>query len=173
MAQVKKLSVATVFGGIQRDTLKRILDGERIKVMMVYGMAVGVKTGQSTYGDWTALVGQFKAIHPETGEVSEAATLFLPDVALIPIQVQLAANNNQAVSFAMEVYASAAVNPKPGGSPYEYSFEHVLPPAEDDPVRRLELRMAEAGVLKLAAPDDKGDKGDKDGKPAAKTGRAK
>ena len=150
MAQIKKLSVATVYGAI--DLKKIVNSDDPIKVMTCYGMAVSTKTGSSAYGDWTALVGQFKAINPDTGEVSEAAQLFLPDVALVPIQVALAANGNQAVSFAIDVFAQRSKNTKPGGSPYEYSFAHILPPAEDDPVKRLEERMREAGALKLAAP---------------------
>lgn len=167
MAQVKKLSVATVYGAID---LKKIVNSDKpVKVMTAYGMAVGTKSGSSTYGEWTALVGQFKAVHPETGEVSEASQLFLPDVALIPIQVALAANNSQAVSFAINVFAQRSKNNKPGGSPYEYTFEPLLPPAEDDPVKRLEERMREAGVPLLG---NSASGSDDAAKPAAK-GRGK
>jgi hypothetical protein len=148
MAQTKKLSVATVYGKIDA---KKVLNSEQpIKVMRVYGQAVGTKTGDSNFGPWTALVGQFKAAHPETGEVSEASTLFLPDVALVPLQVALAQEGARGVMFAMDIFVKASTNTKPGGSVYEYSFENVLPPADNDPIKALEDKI---NALALPAPD--------------------
>jgi hypothetical protein len=147
MAQTKKLSVATVYGKINPKT---VLDAtEPIKVMRVIGQAVGTKSGESNYGAWTCLVGQFKATNPETGETSEAAVLFLPDVALVPLQVALAQGDTKGVAFAIDIFVKAATNTKPGGSVYEYSFENVLPPAENDPIRQLEEKIAS---LALPAP---------------------
>jgi hypothetical protein len=147
MAQTKKLSVATVYGKIDA---KKVLNSEKpIKVMRVIGQAIGTKAGNSSYGDWTSLVGQFKAINADTGEVSEAATLFLPDVALIPLQVALARDDTKGVAFAIDIFVKASTNTKPGGSVYEYSFENVLPPADNDPIKALEDKIA---ALALPAP---------------------
>lgn len=141
MAQTKKLSVAAVYGKID---IKKVVNSEKpIHVMRVYGQAVGTKSGESNFGAWTSLVGQFKATNPETGEQSEASTLFLPDVALLPLQVALAQEGARGVMFAIDIFVKASTNTKPGGSAYEYSFEHVLPPAENDPLAQLEARIAE------------------------------
>jgi hypothetical protein len=151
MAQVKKLSVATVYGKID---LKEVLNAEKpVPVMRAYGVAVGTKTGTSAYGDWTALIGQFKAVNLKTGEVSEAAQLFLPEVALTPLRVALSRNENRSVRFALDIKVQPAKNSKPGGVPYEYTFEHLLPPAEDDPLLMLEAEMKE--VAALPAPEPK------------------
>lgn len=152
MAQTKKLSVATVFGTIDP---KAVLNAEApIKVMTVFGDAVGLKTGTSTYGDYTALLGRFEAIHPTTGEHSSAAVLFLPDVALLPIQTALAQEGVKSIAFAIDIFVRASDNKKPGGSVYEYTFENVLPPAEDDPMSRMRKAVleAKAAAAQLPAP---------------------
>ncbi|MGV0999690.1 MAG: hypothetical protein ACOYBQ_10220 [Fluviibacter sp.] len=149
MAQVKKLSVATVYGKID---LKQVINSDKpIAVMRVAGQAVGTKSGDSNYGTWTALVGSFVAIHPETGEQSEAAQLFLPEVALIPIQVALASANARAIDFAIELQVKASENTKPGGSPYEYTFTNLMAPAENDPMAKLR-NLLTAGDKPAALP---------------------
>ena len=155
MAQTKKLSVATVYGKIDP---KEVLNAkEPIKVMRVMGQAVGTKAGTSSYGDWTSLVGQFKAVNPDTGKAFEASTLFLPEVALLPIQVALAQGDARGVTFAIDLYVKEAASRKPGGSVYEYSFEHVLPPVDSDPIAQLEARIAEATAKALPDESGKGD----------------
>jgi hypothetical protein len=158
--QLKKLSVATVWGKIDAKTVLNAT--EPIALMTVYGMAVGVKTGTSSYGDWTALLGQFKAIHAETGELFESPQLFLPEVALVPLRVALAAGDARSVKFAIKLLVKESASRKPGGSVYEYTFENVLAPAEDDPILALESEMRKQGLL--PAPDDDNGDGDGDGK---------
>lgn len=157
MAQVKKLSVATVFGKID---LKKLIaadeKGETVPVMRVMGSAIGTKTGDSNFGPWTALQGQFKAINLDTGETSEAATLFLPDVALTPILVGLAAPGARGVQFAIDIHAKYAADAKPGGVPYEYTFVPLLPAEDTDPIKQLELRLLALADGNKPASDDKG-----------------
>lgn len=152
MPQVKKLSVATVYGKID---LKELLNADKpVRVMRVLGQAVSSKSGESAYGRWTALLGRFKATNMDTGEVSEAAQLFLPEVALIPLQVAMSAGP---VTFAIDLYVKPSTNTKPGGSAYEYTWEPVLQTTDADPLRQMEEQ-----ILALEAPADKGD----DKKPA-------
>ena len=153
MAQVKKISVATVFGKID---VKAVLNaGKPITVMRVAGQAVGTKSGDSNYGEWTALVGSFIATNPETGEVVEASQLFLPEVALIPIQVALGQAGARAVDFAIEVIVQPSNNTKPGGSPYEYSFVNLMAPAENDPMAKLRSLLLGAGAGPALADESK------------------
>ena len=135
MAQVKKLSIKTVVGGVDpREVLKA---DKPISLMKVWGTAVGTKTGEAQYGQWTALVGSFEASNSETGEVSAASQLFLPDVALLPIQVALSAPDARGVNFAIELFVRPAVDGKPGGSVFEYTFEPLMPAAANDPMAAL------------------------------------
>lgn len=143
--QIKKLSVATVYGKIK---LADLIEKKKIAVMIVVGTAIATKEGESGYGVWRALQGQFRAINPETGDTFEGPQLFLPDVALVPIEVALA--GSRGVEFAIRVVAIyVADNPgrKPGGAPYEYTFEPLLIPVEDNPLDRL---MAKIDPAKLA-----------------------
>ena len=156
MSQIKKLSVATVYGKID---LKKLLaaPGERIELMTVIGSAVGMKDGTSSYGDWRALLGIFQATNLETGEVFDASTLFLPEVAMIPITVSLAQPGTRGVEFAIKISARYAHDAKPGGSAYEYTWEPLLPPDQSDPVTRIKAKL---DALRLEAP-----KGDETPKP--------
>lgn len=150
MAQVKKISVATVFGKVDLEALIKAPNQE-ISVMRVLGRAVGVKSGMSSYGEWKALQGQFQAVHSSTGEISEAAVLFLPDVAMTPLLVALSAPESRGVEFALELSVKYVKNGKPGGVPYEYTWKPLLPPDASDPIARLNARLIEVGAL--PAPD--------------------
>lgn len=146
MAQIKKLSVKTVYGLIDLEKLINA-PGKKLDVMTVLGLAVAVKQGTATYGDWTALQGQFEATNCETGEVFSSATLFLPEVALVPIQIALAQEGSRGVEFAIKIGVEYNPNKKPGGSAYSYTFDPLIPPDNNDPVSRLKSKL-----LALAAP---------------------
>jgi len=152
MAQVKKISVATVCGKIKLSELMAAPE-KTVKLMRVFGRAVGIKQGLSNFGEWTALQGSFKAINLADGASSEAAVCFLPDVALIPIQTALSASAG--VDFAIEisaVYVAEKEGHKAGGSPYEYTFTPLLATSNDDPVARLEAAYL-ATLPQLSAPE--------------------
>lgn len=147
---LKKISVATVFGKVD---LKELLKapGETIKAMRVLGLAISSKTGMSSYGEWTALLGQFQATNLATGEVFSGSTLFLPEVALTPILVALSSANARGVEFAIDVHVKYVNDAKPGGSPYEYTFVPLLAPDANDPVSRLAAKVA---ALRIEGPKD-------------------
>ena len=161
MSQVKKLSVATVWGKI---SLADLIAQRRIHVMRVLGVAVSTKAGTSNYGDWRCLAGSFKATNPATGEISEAAVLFLPDVALVPIEVGLHMPGAHGVEFALDLfveYVADKPGAKAGGSPYEYTFEPILTAAADSPIAIIEAKIA-AQMLALAGPSPvSGNEGEK------------
>jgi len=167
MSQVqvlKKISVATVFGKVD---LKALLaaPGETIKCMRVLGLAISQKTGLSSYGEWSALLGQFQATNLVTGEVFNGSTLFLPEVALTPILVALSAQGTRGVEFAIDVHVKYVNDAKPGGSPYEYTFVPLLAPDANDPVSRLAAKVLALEAPKGDAPADAAaDKGGKGGK---------
>lgn len=138
--QIKKLSAATIYGKIDLKKLLAAPD-ERLELFTVLGLAVGQKSGMSAYGEWTALMGQFEATNVETGETFAGAQLFLPDVALVPLQVALSAEGSRGVEFAIKISAKYAKSDKAGGAAYEYTWEPLLPPDNNDPVTRLKARL--------------------------------
>jgi len=159
--QIKKMSVATVYGKIKTaDLLTAGPDGKivpkgPVKLFRVFGRAVGTKTGISNFGEWEQLTGQFRAIS-ESGEIFDSSALFLPDVALDAIKVALAGAT--AADFAIDLYAVADEKSSVG---YTYTFQHVLPPSGDDPIEKL---SAQIGALSLPAPTPEPEK--KEEKPA-------
>lgn len=151
MAQTKKLSVATVYGKIK---LSELIKAKTIHLMDVMGVAVREKKGLSSFGEWSALEGRFRATNAATGEVNESSTLFLPDVALTPIQVALSAPDAKGVEFAISIsakYVAEDEGHKAGGSPYEYTWEPILSMGSDDPLARISAKI-EAQKLALAGP---------------------
>jgi hypothetical protein len=141
MAQIKKLSIKTVYGVID---VKKLLaaPGEKLDCMQVIGNVVSLKAGSSSYGEWTACEGMFEATNCETGEVSHASVLFLPDVALIPLRVALAQEGTRGVEFAIKIGVKYVNDAKPGGSVYEYTWEPLLPPDANDPITRIKAKLA-------------------------------
>lgn len=155
MSQVKKLSVATVYGKIK---LTDLIAKRTMPLMRVIGTAVSTKKGVTQYGEFTALQGNFKAVNVETGEESRAASLFLPDVALLPIVTALSSPDARGVDFAIELqvkYVGDDAGHKSGGSVYEYTFVPLLDMGADDPIARIEARLAAQATHALEAPEVK------------------
>jgi hypothetical protein len=158
MANIKKISTATVGN---KPTLKQLVEfaekGIDFPVMRVVGMAVKTKVGESSYGEYTALLGEFAAWplnldgSIQADGAVRAATCFLPDIALVPILTTLA-GGAMSVQFAVDVKARVIPEEKkkPGSSPYEYTFEHVLPPSSESPMERLLASVAAAQLPGVA-----------------------
>lgn len=162
MAQVKKISVATIYGKLVPSAFLKA-PNKTIQIMDVIGVAVGLDKGLSSFGEWEALKGDFSARSlkgDENGVLPEAvraSTCFLPDIALDAIKVAMASTENKGVEFAMRisaVYVAEREGYKAGGSVYEYSFEHLLTPSADsDPIARLQSKLAaQAKALEAPAP---------------------
>ena len=150
-AQIKKISVKTVFGAISVKELLKA-PGEFLEIMDVMGAGVSVASGTSTFGEWQALQGVFEAVNLDTGERFASSSCFLPDVALTPLLVALAAPGARGVEFAIRLGVKYVSDAKPGGSVYEYTFKPLLPPDDNDPVSRIKAKL-----LALAAPANKAD----------------
>lgn len=157
---IKKISVATVHGKIDRKTLTK----EGTVLFRAIGCATGIKSGQSTYGDWTALLGDFAAIKPD-GEVIRATQIFLPDVVLNMIQPKVEAGD--AVEFALDIVAIEDANSQTG---YTYAARPVIAPdAATDPVTRLVQQIEKQALL--SAPEKTGETSEE--KPAQSNGKKK
>lgn len=150
MSQVKKITVAAVYGRID---IKAVVNSDvPIPVMKIGGQVIGSKLVQSPYGAATALQGQFVAYHPETGEEFLSSTLFLPDVAMVPIMVALSREGVRGVDFAIELQVQPSQSKKAGGVPYEYTFIDLKPASESDPLNAVRGLLQTTQTPKLAAP---------------------
>lgn len=168
MAQVKKLSIAKVFGKVTAALLmvagadgKVVPNPTPVRLMRIGGVATGTKTGVGDYGPWECLTGEFVAYSAKDGEEQRAPYAFLPDVALIPITVALKATPGASVQFLIDVFAKHSTESATG---YEYTFEPVVKPQGEDPIARLLAQAAPmligdkmvGGTLAIGAPAEPG-----------------
>ena len=132
----KKISIAKFAG---KMTAARVVKaGGRLRVGVFMGVARGTKRGTSDFGDWTALIGDFRAINTDTGEEQASQTLFLPAVAQDGIVATLE-SGAQAVEFAFHIIAVEDDASQVG---FSYRAEPMLQAAESDPVARIKAQIA-------------------------------
>lgn len=133
----KKLSMKGIIGAAIPKPADE--DGKReILLCVVGGMAAGLKHGESNFGPWTALLGNFKAVPAwgeKTGKELRTGQLFLPDAALntiTPYVENLAKGDT--VSFAFEI---GVRYDKDAATGYVYFCNMAVQPTETDPFEAL------------------------------------
>lgn len=147
---VKKISVKSIFGDVKAALKKgTIQDGTAI--IRVIGIASGTKTGNTQFGDWTALLGQFKGTNLVTGEQFTSGKCFLPESAMeLIVPVVVAGNTAEfAVDIGVKENDSLAIG-------YEYTVTPLIQQGSTDAMERLESAVAETAAL--PAPTKKGAK---------------
>lgn len=163
LKSVKKLSAKAVCGPIKNHlphaVQTRIVgekpvtgnfpaNGQEVKLFRVYGTAMGVKKGDSTFGAWVAFQGQFEAVAHATGEITRSNQLFLPEVAeLMLYPAVMDSSNENGVKFSFEIGA-VANNTQVG---YEYTIRTLGEVAENDALAAMRAEFA----LPAPAPDEK------------------
>lgn len=114
---LKKLSVATVYGEISKDS-ESVANSSPI--IRVFGIASGIRTGQSNFGDWVAFTGDFGAINLESGEAFRGPQVFIPQPAQGMLEAALSKSDN--VEFAFEIGVKPS---KKGSMGYEYTVRPI------------------------------------------------
>jgi hypothetical protein len=139
---LKKLSLASLIGKIEKPKGPTAL-------YRVIGTVIGVKTGTSTYGGWTALMGDFEAINLDSGEMYASSKAFLPEPALSMLAAA-SMKSPGGVEFAVEV----GVKPANNAFGYEYTVRPLIDSAPTDALKALR-GVAFADVKAIAAPAKK------------------
>ena len=142
MKSVKKISVKTVCGAIKRPEV----GGKPWNIMRVLGVADALNTGTSQYGDWVALLGQFKATDIATGEIVYSGVCLLPEVAVSMIATKvkelISSGQGGGVEFACEIIVTPDQDPaKPTVQGYSYAVEWIGTTGRTDPLASLEMRL--------------------------------
>lgn len=146
MQALRKISIAKVYGEVEKPK-----NNKPIPIMIVAGTAVGTKTGQSDFGPYTGLKGEFGALNVSTGEEFRANICYLPDPALLPVLVALEKDDVRSVEFS---YLISAIKSKtPVG--YEYVAEPTTEPKEGDPVGLMLQDASKRAAKMLPAPESK------------------
>jgi hypothetical protein len=146
----KKLSMKVLAGNI-KAAVKSLANGESVDLARVVGIARGTKTGESQFGPWTALTGDFiaESLHGDkAGNRYRTGTLFLPDVALdlvLPHVEGLAKGDGVELAFKLSAEANEDAN-----HGYVYGAEFLTEPEENDPLEALAAKALPAPAEKEA-----------------------
>lgn len=121
---LKKLSVATVFGEFDKNHDAVVNSSPIIRV---FGIASGIRTGQSNFGDWLAFTGDFGAINLETGEAYRGPQVFIPQPAQGMLEAAL--QKAETVEFSFEIGLKPS---KKGTLGFEYTVRPIKEAADSD-----------------------------------------
>jgi len=154
---LKKLGAKQIVGNVA-NVLKELSaegkalekDGAKIELYRVFGIAEGVKTGETTFGPWTAFVGQCEAVS-YTGEVFRANQSFLPPPLDEMLATTMRSNEGDSIQYGVIVYLKRRDDLERG---YEYNVEPIIEESQADPLAALRSKV----VPQLAAPADDGAK---------------
>lgn len=143
---LKKMTPKTVMG----EKIKA--PEESTKIFTIFGIASGVKKGESTYGLWTMLTGTFEAIKDGERFISTVCALPQPLHDLIVDAVNK--SDGADVQFACDVILAPADNV----IGYEYFAQSLVEQAENDPLAGLRNTVNEKLAIeapkKAATPKD-------------------
>jgi hypothetical protein len=127
--------------------------GSLTRMCQIMGKAIGVKTGEDATGRvWSALIGDFRGVNLETGEVFRSGKLFLPSGIHEPIEAAVKGLGDKGgegvVKFALELRTVKASNP----IGYSYQAVTLLPiTAETDSLADLIAAVPEVKLLAALA----------------------
>lgn len=153
MKIVKKLSMKILAGG--RPKIPEA-EGETNWIAKVAGIANGTKTGESNFGLWVALIGNFAAeqIGVEKPERFRTGVMFLPDVALNLVTPALeAAGKGAAIEFAFQI---GVIKDDSAATGYVYVAESLIEPSASDPLEALSLKALGAPKKEETPKEEKG-----------------
>lgn len=126
---IKKVSVATVFGPVK---VKDIPEGAELRIMRIAGIGKATDSGNSTYGDWRALVGEIAATNYQTGEIFIGSSAFIPgamgDALIDALNSAQKEDAGATIKFSLDV--SVKVSPRD-----ENKYEYIVRPVIESDVK--------------------------------------
>lgn len=159
----KKLTVRDVFGVVRVKDLPELTIAEAYKkddgtdglrsvpnpaniekvLCRIAGVATSLRSGDSSYGPWSALVGQFGAQNMVTGELISGEECIIPgafgSMLVRQLKESLTLDAGSSVSFAVEIFAKRS--PKNSDEKYEYIVRPQVAPEVKNPAMSLLLGM--------------------------------
>ena len=154
MNYLKKLSIATM-SAIPKG-VKEMENGDTVAVAHVIGIAEGMETGVSQFGEWVAFTGSFKGTNLETGEVFRAKKCLLPGIASDALEDGVSGAEGDPVEFAVEIGIRRTIKLDAKGNETGIGYEYTMRPliemdAAADPLAALESKVP---TKALTAPKD-------------------
>jgi hypothetical protein len=122
----------------ERKLSAKIIVGKRIgqvtepkDLFTVIGIATGIRIGQSNYGEWTGLKGEFEVVRCDDGKVLQAPIMILPDAAMALLHPVWPCQ------FAFLV----RVVPSSNDAGFEYEVVKVVEPGPYDALEDLRVQL--------------------------------
>lgn len=152
LAAKKKLTVREVYGPIDQKRLPPLRinvtddnpEGDpnpnsELKLCRIVGYATGTTHGESSYGAWAALTGEFVATSYDSGEVFAGKNAIVPgpmgDMLVTNVEAILAEDANGQVRFSVDIFAKrSARDPQ---RKYEYVVRPVIDAKLSSPALEL------------------------------------
>lgn len=138
MEIVKKLSIGKIVGKVVPLLPEKRTDTTPVTLGKTVGIARGLEHGESTYGPWTALKGDFvfeASEGPNKGKRYRSGKLFVPDVVLDLVSAEVEnLDKGEAVQMA---FAITAKNDPESSVGYTYGCSFLIEPAANDPLANL------------------------------------
>jgi hypothetical protein len=161
MEALKKMSAKSILGNVKRyipiNADRDIIEGEKVHLFRVYGVARGTKKGESDNGPWVGFLGEFRAERVnKDGEVEifGSANLFLPACAQDLLQPAVESGDGvQGVEFAFDI---GLVGRQSSSVGYEFTATTLLAVKESDAISPLKAQLPPpkwAQQAALAAPN--------------------
>lgn len=140
---LKKLGAKQIMGNVKKAVQDYCPnDGDKVTLYTVFGVANGIKTGTTNYGQWTAFQGQFEAQNHVDQNAYASNQAFIPE----PLQSMLvsALEKSDTVQFAITVDVKRRDDLNVG---YEFLPTPHIQAQENDPLAHLR-----SSVPQIAAP---------------------
>lgn len=150
---IKKLGSKQILGNVGKLVAERCEnDGDTYKAYTIFGVANGVKTGNSTFGEWIAFTGTMEAVNHVTGESFASGQCFVPE----PLQSMMVAELKKADS--LEFAFSVSVKRRDDlERKYEYIVTPITETRQADPLehlRKMVPQIAPAKQLEMPVESD-------------------
>lgn len=162
MSDVKLVSKLSLKSLKAQPPKASLAEGDAYDIAVIYGIAGKAEAVQTSFGDSTRFVGDFKGKNIATGEVQRSSKVFLPGIVeeMLANAIEEADGANIEFGFIVGVEFS-----EKGSMGYAYTVKPVMQVKESDALKHLEDSV-EAKLKALpapakaehAAPVDKGSK---------------
>lgn len=158
---LKKLTVRTFIGG-KADILAYAMtgrkdkesEGSEVPLIRILGNVTGYKSGESDFGSYVEMRGEFHATNLQTGEILESVSkCILPSVVGDSVAAAIH-GGAEAVEFAVELDVRFS---EKAATMYEFSARTLIAPKAPKAINALMERLQSQGIemtkpLALAAP---------------------
>lgn len=137
MELVNKISMAQMFGNI-KALVKPMTEGESKEILKIVGICNGTKQGESDFGSYTALLGEFKATNLITGKDYVSGKCFLPMVVTNLVAGQF----NDEIKKVQFAFIISVVEDQSSQVGYHYTATPLMKASASDPIALLEQSIA-------------------------------